>query len=601
MAGDKEESQDNYQVGLLRELFSPHKTIRDPVHGDIYLTRLEVKIIDTPIFQRLRGIRQLGTTYLVYPGARHSRFEHSIGCLYMTQKIIDCVNNNPYPDIIISDYDKLLLRLTALIHDLSHIPFGHTLEDEGQLFKGDDQWTDVARRDYFLSNKRGIPRIIIGDPTLKKISLIDKRYEPTKILNEIRNIIKGTERDKEKGNTQKEDDRKTEKPNEFENLYLCDIIGNTLCADLLDYVRRDLYYTGLKGDYDDRLLTYLYVTRVPKSDNKPRLVLRLKKPRTGAKRRDILSELLTLLRLRYSLAEKVYFHHAKCSSSAMVISAVTDMQVQGKLKKSDLYPMSDDSLLERMADSGTGTIISRYLIGHLKRHSFYKPCYGFKLKPLPPGDVDYVRRRDAVNEMHVPKLRWRWERSLEAVNGLKAGSVVVYCPKTGGGAKPIETIIDFGETEKELDTLSEIGKKKKKEIGDEITASITERHEEIPVFCVFVKNNLPERKFRDIFGDCLEKFGLRNEIPECDKYRKDHYDRWPKRYDEKYKKEYKEAGNYEADEIFEKVEATAERNADFKTEGENKYYIPSYDEYKATRRDIEIKEGDTSLFRLDDA
>src|SRR5262245_27245164 len=61
--------------GMSKRRFS---VVRDPVHGDIYLTREELSLLDTPEMQRLRGIRQLGTAYLIYPGAHHTRFEHSI-------------------------------------------------------------------------------------------------------------------------------------------------------------------------------------------------------------------------------------------------------------------------------------------------------------------------------------------------------------------------------------------------------------------------------------------------------------------------------------------------------------------------------------------
>src|SRR5678810_320886 len=67
------------------------KLIRDAVHGDIQLGALEIELIDTPEFQRLRGIKQLGTAYLVFPSALHTRFEHSLGTSWMAQRLIDAV------------------------------------------------------------------------------------------------------------------------------------------------------------------------------------------------------------------------------------------------------------------------------------------------------------------------------------------------------------------------------------------------------------------------------------------------------------------------------------------------------------------------------
>ena len=65
--------------------------LRDPVHGDVYLTHEELRVLDTPEVQRLRGIKQLGTAYLVYPGAVHTRFDHSIGTVHVAQKMIEAI------------------------------------------------------------------------------------------------------------------------------------------------------------------------------------------------------------------------------------------------------------------------------------------------------------------------------------------------------------------------------------------------------------------------------------------------------------------------------------------------------------------------------
>ena len=63
------------------------KVIRDSIHGDIFLGNTELKIVDTPEFQRLRRLKQLGMTYFVYPGANHTRFEHSLGSFYLAEKL----------------------------------------------------------------------------------------------------------------------------------------------------------------------------------------------------------------------------------------------------------------------------------------------------------------------------------------------------------------------------------------------------------------------------------------------------------------------------------------------------------------------------------
>src|SRR5260370_2848736 len=105
------------------------KLIRDAVHGDIEMGSLEVELIDTPEFQRLRGIKQLGTAYLVFPSAVHTRFEHSLGTSWMAHRILEAVRRGQP----ISQDDERVIRVASLLHDITHIPFGHTLEDERRV------------------------------------------------------------------------------------------------------------------------------------------------------------------------------------------------------------------------------------------------------------------------------------------------------------------------------------------------------------------------------------------------------------------------------------------------------------------------------------
>lgn len=103
------------------------KQIYDNVHGYIGLTGLETKIVDTPIFQRLRNILQMGPAYYVYPGATHTRFAHCIGTMFMMQQFLENVRNDG--ELLTEDEDEIQkLRLAALLHDLGHYPFSHTAE-----------------------------------------------------------------------------------------------------------------------------------------------------------------------------------------------------------------------------------------------------------------------------------------------------------------------------------------------------------------------------------------------------------------------------------------------------------------------------------------
>nr|XP_020444915.1 deoxynucleoside triphosphate triphosphohydrolase SAMHD1-like [Monopterus albus] len=103
------------------------KVFNDPIHGHVELHPLLIKIIDTPQFQRLRYIKQLGGTYFVFPGASHNRFEHSIGVGYLAGQLVQALNAKQ-PELLISHRDILCVQIAGLCHDLGHGPFSHTFD-----------------------------------------------------------------------------------------------------------------------------------------------------------------------------------------------------------------------------------------------------------------------------------------------------------------------------------------------------------------------------------------------------------------------------------------------------------------------------------------
>src|SRR5438477_1529042 len=173
---------------------SRRKLIRDAVHGDIEMSSLEVELMDTPEFQRLRGIKQLGTAYLVFPSALHTRFEHSLGTSWMAYRLIHAVRRSH----AVNAEEESLMRVTALLHDITHIPFGHTLEDERRVLPRHDK--DQERVEYFL-------RQSAAGRILKREGLQDG----------VISVINGNDG------------------------FASDMVGGAISADLLDYLRRDTY------------------------------------------------------------------------------------------------------------------------------------------------------------------------------------------------------------------------------------------------------------------------------------------------------------------------------------------------------------------------
>jgi HD superfamily phosphohydrolase len=103
------------------------KIFNDPIHGHIELSPLSIKIIDTPQFQRLRDISQLGGVYYVFPGAASKRFEHSLGVAYLAKQFITSIHHRQ-PELDISPVDILCVEIAALCHDLGHGPFSHLFD-----------------------------------------------------------------------------------------------------------------------------------------------------------------------------------------------------------------------------------------------------------------------------------------------------------------------------------------------------------------------------------------------------------------------------------------------------------------------------------------
>lgn len=339
--------------------------VRDPVHGDIVLQPEEVALLDTREMQRLRGIKQLGTAYLVYPGCHHTRFEHALGTMHCAATICERLKKQGFN---IRDEDVRLVRIAALVHDVSHIPFGHTFEDERKVFPRHDQ--PGRLRDFLFSGELG------------------QRLQQFQLAKSVYDVLT-------QGNT-----------------WQADIVAGALDADLMDYVRRDAYFTGLSHTYDDRMYRYFTL------DN-DRLVVRL--ARDGIDRADARSEVVHLLRMRYVLTERVYMHHAKISAGAMISKALEYTLDKG-LSLEMLYDLSDTELLVELTKRWGAE--SAHLARAVMERRLYKRAF-----EATAHTVGEMQRWELSEAYHRPgKRRARLEEQIAQEAGVEPHHVIVYVP-----------------------------------------------------------------------------------------------------------------------------------------------------------------------------
>ncbi|MCH7757233.1 MAG: HD domain-containing protein [Thaumarchaeota archaeon] len=235
--------------------------IIDPIHDFIRVYDHELEIIDNPIFQRLRRIKQLSGAHLTYPAAQHTRFEHSLGVMHIASQAGHALKEK---GILKSD-DIETLRLAGLLHDIGHGPFSHLFEEIIQQKK-------ISHEDF---GKAIILELEIGD-TLSKNGF-DKKF--------ITKVAFG----------------------ESKYQYLNEIISGALSADMMDYLLRDGYFTGAEhAKIDHKRLTQSLEV------HKKKLALE----------RSALYSFESMMHSRYQMFKAVYFHKTVRAAEVMLIEAL---------------------------------------------------------------------------------------------------------------------------------------------------------------------------------------------------------------------------------------------------------------------------------------
>lgn len=302
-------------------LFSPSTTIRDSLHDRIPLDEAAVNLIGTPPFLRLDRIQQLGFVSKVWPGAKHTRFEHSIGVYHLMRQAITSLQHT-CPDLKLPDETVRISCAAALLHDIGHYPFSHAIEELGPPVLPHET---VARR-------------VIASPEIATVLERDWKVSPDDVMNMIDPV----------------DDLSPELE------LLRGLLSGPLDVDKLDYLPRDAKGCNVPyGGVDT--LRLLDALRVADVEGTCRIVV-------GEKG---VSPLHSLINARQEMFDNVYWHHTNRACMVMLLRAVQEAIIQQRIDHEELTTMDDSSLINRFRQSDM-PLQTRNLVEALESRSVHK-------------------------------------------------------------------------------------------------------------------------------------------------------------------------------------------------------------------------------------
>ncbi|MGB7978922.1 MAG: HD domain-containing protein [Chlamydiales bacterium] len=221
---------------MTKDFFDGEKKVYDPVHGFISFDGYETALIDSLPFQRLHYIHQLGIAYLVYPGATHTRFEHSLGVMSLATLMFEMICRSVRPDVFhfvprkgSADflYWRRVIRMAALCHDLGHLPFSHVAEKDLLGASGHEQWTLKVIDSAYMAP--------IWEKLRQCPNCMEELVERS-VVEDIKKISVGERRWKEAGG---------QGFSSWERIVSEVITGDFFGADRIDYLIRDAQSTGV--------------------------------------------------------------------------------------------------------------------------------------------------------------------------------------------------------------------------------------------------------------------------------------------------------------------------------------------------------------------
>ncbi|HLE54163.1 MAG TPA: HD domain-containing protein [Thermoplasmata archaeon] len=357
------------------------KMITDTVHGTLRLEPLTLDLLETLELQRLNSIRQLGLTYLVFPGANHSRLEHCLGVGYVAGEMARALG--------LSEDERKLVQAAGQLHDVGHGPYSHTLEH-------------VLSRELAVDHMHLTQRIITGEddnvapedrgafPKVPRIHEVLKKHgvSPKAVADLIRGPAEG-------GGLYFE--ARTRKP---DRRYLAQIIHSPMDADQIDYLLRDAHYTGAPlGTIDfSRILQ----------------TLRLHKGQLALDRKGLpaLEGMLVARGLMYS---SVYFHKTVRIAEQMIARAVE----RSEAPIAEVQKMVDHELLAWLLHQGD---FQREIALRLRYRKLYKRVVAYGREDLSDS------AKETLSSFKDAAERRRAEDRIARRAGLDPGQVIVDVP-----------------------------------------------------------------------------------------------------------------------------------------------------------------------------
>ncbi len=310
-----------------------HVDIIDPIHSFIRVANAERRLVDHPIFQRLRWIKQLSSAYLVYPGAQHTRFGHSLGVMHIAGQAAGSLMEKG----LIKESQREELRLAGLLHDIGHGPFSHHFEE-------------------VMREKGGPTHEEIGAQIIKETEIGDILSEYGYDKRKIARLAVGMHR----------------------TPFMNEILSGALSADMMDYLLRDAYHTGAEHAKIDH-------QRITRSLNVYRRRLALESSAAYS--------LESMMHSRYQMFRAVYYHKTVRAAEIILLEAIRladDSLDFTSPRLADYLQLTDDAVLVSLmefeeyteSDQRAKDLAYNYRTRRLPKCVFERMHTGAKRRPV---------------------------------------------------------------------------------------------------------------------------------------------------------------------------------------------------------------------------